>query len=520
MSGQELMALVRRHAKLLGERFPKKSENFFCPDIQDEPALLRKLYRLDPERFVRLVLEQNKREYLAGGHWAAVLLSQGGTLPEEVLRIQERKMVTVLTKVEEHTHSNGRGREWKETHEFTTALALEPTLFWEVSEKARTVWRGWYDRYYYQNTKSKQLAGAFGLRETWLGSSHTDSAQVLYSLGWKPLDVMLVYLLGVLSAYHPPVDPDCAIDAARRDPETAVKLMDSDQYKALLKDQFHPSYYVEMVRAWREVLYLQYGWTDRAPLEKGHRLKKAGLLPSETPPEWNSPKLAKLQRLTLTKAMVCHYQWRAEELLTALAGTPNPEVFTALVWGGYREDKLETVFLLDATGAARGENGEPFVLPNDAQVGLAVPVELTKKQLTAWKKRLKETGAKPLIRQLSLPVQPPEWGDFEWTQTKHITIYTVSGKWGLDMGPLGKHCRADLQDPIHGFGARIWFDGVWNGPEYNGEDVAVHGVRFYRMDPLPFGDYLPRRAVAAPEELPARFVSLAGAAFRQLAGVK
>ena len=81
MSGQELMALVRRHAKLLGERFPKKSENFFCPDIQDEPALLRKLYRLDPERFVRLVLEQNKREYLAGGHWAAVLLSQGSVPP-------------------------------------------------------------------------------------------------------------------------------------------------------------------------------------------------------------------------------------------------------------------------------------------------------------------------------------------------------------------------------------------------------------------------------------------------------
>lgn len=548
MSDQELMALVRRHAKLLGERFPKKRQNFFCPDIQDEPALLRKLYQLDPERFVRLVLEQNKREYLAGGHWAAVLLSQGGTLPEEVLRIQERNMATSLTKVEEHTCSNGRGYEWKETHEFTTALVLEPTLFWEVSEKARAAWRDWYDRYYYQSTKSKQLAEAFGLREAWLGSSHTDSAQVLYGLGWKPLDVMLAYLLGVLSDYYPSVDPDCAIDAARRDPETAVKLMDSDQYKTLLKDQFHPSYYVEMAQVWRELLYLQYGWTDRAPLEKGHRLKKAdthcklilkrldtpdwlrrefeeelkkaGLLSSETPPDWNSSKLAKLQRLTLTRAMVCHYLWRAEELLAALTGTPNPEIFTALVWGIYRENKLETIFLLDKTGAARGENGEPFVLPNDAQVGLIVPAELTKKQLTLWKKRLKETGNKPLIRQLSLPVQLPKWEDFEGTETKHITIYTVSGKWGLNLGPLSKHCRADLQDPIHGFGARIWFDDVWNGPEYNDEDVPINSVSFYRMDPLPFEDYLPQRAMVPPEQLPARFVSLAGAAFRQLAGLK
>lgn len=331
MSDQELMTLIRRHAKLLGEQFPKKRQDFFCPDIQDEPALLRKLYQLDPERFVRLVLEQNKREYLAGGHWAAVLLSQGGTLPEEILRIQERNMATSLTKVEEHTCNNGRGYEWKETHEFTTALVLEPTLFWEVSEKARAAWRDWYDRYYYQSTKSKQLAEAFGLREAWLGSSHTDSAQVLYGLGWKPLDVMLAYLLGVLSAYHAPVDPDCAADAARRDPETAVKLMDSDQYKPWLGDQLHPSYFVEMARTWREFLYLQYGWPDKTPLERGHRLKKAdahcklvldrlwnpgwprrdfeeelkkvGLLASEIPPAWDSPKLAKLQRLTLTKVM-------------------------------------------------------------------------------------------------------------------------------------------------------------------------------------------------------------------------
>ncbi len=548
MSGQELMALVRRHAKLLGERSPKKPQDFFCPDIQDELALLRKLYQLDPEQFVQLVLEQNKREYIAGGHWAAVLLSQGGTLPEEVLRIQEQKMATSLTKVEEHTCSNGRGYEWKETHEFTLALVLEPTLFWEVSEKARAAWRDWYDRYHYQRTKCEQLAAAFALRETWLGSSHTDSAQILYGLGWRPLDVMLAYLLGALNTYHLPVDPDCAIDAARRDPETAVDLMDSDRYQALLKDRLHPSYHVEMARAWREFLYLQYSWTDRTPLEKGHRLKKAdahcklilerlktpdwprrgfeedlkkaGLLVSEAPPDWNSPKLAKLQRLTLTRAMVCHYLWRAEKLLAALSGAPDPEVFTALVWGIYRENKLETVFLLDKTGTAWGENGGPFVLPNDAQVGLAVPAELTKKQLALWKKRLKEMGSKSLIRQLSLPVQLPEWEDFEWTETKHITIYTVSGKWGLDMGPLIRHCRADLTDPLHGFGARIWFDDVWNGSEYNENDVPIHGVSFYRMDPLPFEDYLPQRAVVPPEQLPARFVSLAGAAFRQLAGLK
>lgn len=38
--------------------------------------------------------------------------------------------------------------------------------------------------------------------------------------------------------------------------------------------------------------------------------------------------------------------------------------------------------------------------------------------------------------------------------------------------------------------------------------------------PLPFEDYLPQRAVVPPEKLPARFVCLAGSAFRQLVGLK
>ena len=48
----------------------------------------------------------------------------------------------------------------------------------------------------------------------------------------------------------------------------------------------------------------------------------------------------------------------------------------------------------------------------------------------------------------------------------------------------------------------------------------VHGAVFYRLEGMPFGDYLPRRAVVSPEELPARFVSMAGAAFKRLAGLK
>ena len=194
MDEEGLLALVRRHANLLGERFPKKRDQFYCPDILDEPHLLRKLYRLDRERFIGMVLEQNKREYISGGRWAAVLLSQGETLPEEVLRRQEQ----VMSKTLEHT----------------TSLAIESALFLEVSEQARRLWQE--HRYFYQKTRCDQLSQAMALREFWLGVSHTDSARVFYELGWSPLDVMLSFLLA--SPYRPAVDPDCAAVVTEKRP--------------------------------------------------------------------------------------------------------------------------------------------------------------------------------------------------------------------------------------------------------------------------------------------------------------
>lgn len=323
--------------------------------------------------------------------------------------------------------------------------------------------------------------------------------------------------------------------------------MDPDQYRAYFDGELHPSYDFLMAKMWTELLYFHSGWTDRSPLEKGHRLKKtaafyrevleqlhcpehprrtfeaelrhAGLLPTEESLDWSSPKLAKRQRLALTKALVCHYLWRLRDLLDALsAGKPEP--FTALVWGLYQDNRLTTAFMLDASGATWDQNGQPVTLSAEGKVGLVSTTELDKKQLTLWKKRVKAAGGKPFIRQLSLPAAPIDFKDLEGTVTRHITIYSATGKWGMDMGLRASHCRADLTDPLHGYGARVQFDRVWNGSEYNSNDVTILGTEFYHMDAIPFGDCIPLRAVVPPESLPPRFTVAASAAFRQLAGIK
>lgn len=539
MTSEELLELAKAQGQYVGRRLPTEEKGGVYARVLDAPRFLRRLIQVNPKQFTKTLAKLYDPDSV---RWSAVALSQG--LGVHNLSVMERGMPAVLARVEVVT-SRGSGGTYQMVVE--RSGALDSALLLEVSAVARKIWQDQYTQYRFQKTKCSQLAQAMVMREYWLQKSHTETARLFYQLGWKPLDVMLAWIMGSVSN-ETTIDPDCAAEAARKDPETAVWLLDPDHYRTYFADQFHPSYDAAMAQIWTTFLYCYCGWTDLAPLEKGHRLKKmnahykatldrcrtpdwarlelekelkrAGLLASETPPDWESLKLVKAQRLALTKALVCHYQWRAGDLLAALAAAGKPEAFTGLLWGIYRDDRLETAFLLDREGLASGADGQPVSLPADAWVGLAATTELDKKQLALWKKRMKAAGGKPLIRQLSIPAQPPAFEDIGGRNVKQITIYTVSGKWGLDMGDQTGHFRADLLDPIHGYGARATFDHINNGPEYNNDIVMVHGVSFYRLGGMPFGDHLPERATVSPEELPARFVSMAGAAFKQLAGLK
>lgn len=540
MTDEELLQLAKTRGKYIDRWTRGFHEDHYCDRVLDVPHFLRQLIQVHPKQFTRTLA---KLSYPDSAQWSAVALSQG--LGVHNLSMMEREMPAKLAYVKEET-SRGSGGTYQFAAEYSHSL--DSALLLEVSAVARQVWADQYPEYRFQKTKCSQLAQAMVMRECWLQKSHGETARLFYQLGWRPLDVMLAWIIGDTTRFGDSIDPDCAAEAAREDPETAVWLLDPDHYRAYFTDQFHFSYDSVMAQAWTTFLYCYCGWTDFTPLEKGHRLKrmnahyqatlercrtpdwtrlelekelrKAGLLASETPPDWGSPKLAKAQRLALAKALVCHYQWRASDLLAALSAAEQPEAFTSLLWGIYRKDQMETSFLLNRDGAASGEDGQMVDIPADARVGLAATTELDKKQLALWKNRIKDAGGKPPIRQLSIPAQALDFNDIGGRNTKHITIYTVSGKWGLDMGDLPGHNRADLLDPIHGYGARIFFDNVANGPEYNNDDVMVHGAVFYRLEGMPFGDYLPQRAVVPPEALPARFVSLAGAAFKQLAGLK
>lgn len=112
------------------------------------------------------------------------------------------------------------------------SYSLSSALLLEVSAAARQIWTDQYPQYRFQKTRCDQLAAAMVLRECWLQKSHGETARLFYQLGWKPLDVMLAWLIGDYTTFGESIDPACAAEAAREDPETAVWLLDPDHYRA------------------------------------------------------------------------------------------------------------------------------------------------------------------------------------------------------------------------------------------------------------------------------------------------
>lgn len=263
MTNEELLRLAKTRGKYIDRWTRGFHEDYYCDRVLDVPHFLRRLLQVHPKQFTRIL---DKLTYPDSAHWSAVALSQG--LGVHNLSVMERRIPSGF---------------------------LDSALLLEVSAVARQVWTDQYPQYYFQETKCHQLVRAMVMRKYWLQKSHGETARLFYQLGWKPLDVMLAWIIGDYTTAGEPIDPDCAAEAAREDPETAVWLLDLDHYRAYFTDQFHPAYDSVMAQAWTTFLYCYCGWTDFAPLEKGHRLKRMNAHYQATLERCRTPDWARLE---------------------------------------------------------------------------------------------------------------------------------------------------------------------------------------------------------------------------------
>ena len=71
------------------------------------------------------------------------------------------------------------------------------SLLVELSPAVRTFWADRYDNYINPNGRYQSLLGFADMRERYMGISHESSVQLLYGMGWKPVDTMCAYLLSM-----------------------------------------------------------------------------------------------------------------------------------------------------------------------------------------------------------------------------------------------------------------------------------------------------------------------------------
>lgn len=427
------------------------------------------------------------------------------------------------------------------------------SLLFELSPTVRIFWAERYNRYINPNGKYQALLGFTDMRERFLQVSHESSTELLYRVGWKPMDTMCAYLLGMTTNRMYNLSPDAVRAAVRMDRESTVRLLDKKVLGEVIV-RHHSSYQTEWQRIWMEFLYLFCGFDDQRFLHEEHKLKKlkqqcqiiyeklanpdyeqlelektlraCALLPvQEEPGDVSDKKFIKRQKSALLRAFVSSYLWRCSDWKKMKEYPAGRAMARNLLWGNYRDGALQTAFALKEDGSVMDGKGETISLESfsgeTGRIGLVHPEELTETERKFWKKYAGKEKWKQPFPQLKIPACQGQYdlSAFSGIQVTQLFMITAAGKWGLYQGSdKNQYMSYHMADLLHGYGAQLIFDGIWRGPEYGPEIITIDKVIFYRFRHFLTWDHVPESLICTPEELPARFVSTALAAFRAIIG--
>ena len=172
-----------------------------------------------------------------------------------------------------------------------------------------------------------------------------------------------------------------------------------------------------------------------------------------------------------------------------------------LVWGIYEEHKLVQSFRYMEDGSFNTEDEEEYTLPEQGEIGLVHPIELTKESLETWKQQLEDYEITQPIEQLNRTVyyltqEEQESKSLERFGGMLINDLSLGGKltalgWYRgsvqDAGCFDTYYR---EDASLGLGAELHFSGSFVGSGgMGGEEVTVYDVRFYKAGAIERGSY-------------------------------
>lgn len=206
------------------------------------------------------------------------------------------------------------------------------------------------------------------------------------------------------------------------------------------------------------------------------------------------------QKLRLEQEMLTAYFREPKKWRELFVDRPLMHSFAmGLIWGVYEEKKLRGTFryMEDGTFNTAGEEEYPF--PESGQIGLVHPLELSDRELEAWKEQLLDYEVTQPLEQLFRPVfqvkeDEKEELAFVRLEEKTLNGLTLSGRllrmgWFrgeiLDAGFFENYYRMDGE-----VGAELTFSGSVVGQE--NEEVTVGKLYFYHLAPAESGSGKPR----------------------------
>lgn len=216
------------------------------------------------------------------------------------------------------------------------------------------------------------------------------------------------------------------------------------------------------------------------------------------------------QRSRLEYVLMCDRKWTSENWEKLFVGNAVMHCFAVgLIWGIYENGSLKDTFRYMDDGSFTTADGDEFTLPNDAQIGLVHPLELTEDQISVWKEQLSDYELTQPFDQLGRMVFRPEDKElpcnsltrFEDTTVNSVAMINKMTKNGWYKGDAedagyfyyfyredvkSRTLNADGSTTYEGWGSLLVHSGASTVIyDFDGEEVTLKEVVFFKAGHIP-----------------------------------
>lgn len=210
-----------------------------------------------------------------------------------------------------------------------------------------------------------------------------------------------------------------------------------------------------------------------------------------------------VQKARLEYSLMCERKWTAENWEKLFVKNPVMYCFAVgLVWGVYENNKLVSSFRYLDDGSFTTSDEDEFEMPENAEISLVHPVELSDDELSAWTEQLSDYEIIQPFPQLSRTVYRPENSElnnievkrFDNTDVVNQTLVSRMQKNGWTKGMAGdggwfyEFYHTDISRRIRtpdgktipdGYIAELTFSGTGIAVyQYEAEDVTIENLCF------------------------------------------